>query len=92
MSDELIDALRSAGAGNLETFEAVIEEVGTGRVHRGHKAVNVIGLVSCAGLGASDPTCLNPAIDSTRARPAALQAGGAPGAAPSLRGGRREPE
>lgn len=63
MSGPLVDALRSAGVDNLDTYDAVIRETRTGREHHGYKAVNIIGLVKAAdessntkelGLGGKD--------------------------------------
>ncbi len=48
MSELLIDALRSAGVDNLDTYDAVIRETRTGREHHGYKAVNIVGLVKAA--------------------------------------------
>ena len=50
MQAEVVNALLECGVDNLETFDAVIREVDSGREHRGYRAVNIVGLV-----GASDP-------------------------------------
>ena len=54
MKMEVIDALQECGVDNLETFEAIIKEVDSGREHRGYRAVNIVGLISAADPEASD--------------------------------------
>jgi hypothetical protein len=66
MSDALIAALRQAGAENFQAFEAVIEDAGSGAVHRGYQAINILGLVDCADDEAG--LTLFPVIDGARAR------------------------
>jgi hypothetical protein len=66
MSDALITALRQAGAENFQAFEAIVEDEGSGTVHRGYQAINILGLVDCVDEEAG-PT-LFPVIDSARAR------------------------
>jgi hypothetical protein len=56
MSDDLIAVLRTAGVDNLDTYDAVIREVRTGREHRNYKAVNIVGLVDGADLAKSKYT------------------------------------
>ncbi|MBI5017321.1 MAG: hypothetical protein HZB55_17780 [Deltaproteobacteria bacterium] len=56
MSDELIGALRDAGVDNLDTYEAVIREVRTGREYKNYKAVNIVGIISGADMTKSDYT------------------------------------
>lgn len=52
-SDEMIAALRDAGVDNLQCFEATIHDPISGRDYCNYKAVNIIGLVSCADLAKS---------------------------------------
>jgi hypothetical protein len=68
MSSELLQALRSAGVDNLQVFDVAIHELASGTVHRSHKAVNVLGLVSCVDADAPNAAALYPAVDSRRAR------------------------
>jgi hypothetical protein len=53
MREDLLDALASAGVDNLQLFDAVLRDPGTGATHKNYKAVNVVGVVSAADLGAS---------------------------------------
>ena len=69
MSNDLIQVLHAAGVDNLQLFEAVIEDPASGRVHGGYKAVNILGLLSCADRDATEPV---PRIDPARARDLAL--------------------
>jgi hypothetical protein len=68
MSDELIATLLGLGVDNLQVFKASVEEMRTGKVHLGHKAVNILGLVRCVDADNSDPQSEYPAIDAARAR------------------------
>lgn len=55
MSPALVDALRKVGVDNLQTFPVYIEDAFTGEpLNREYLLVNVIGLISCACLDASD--------------------------------------
>jgi hypothetical protein len=56
MSDELIGVLQKAGVDNLDTYNAVIREIRTGKEHHNYKAVNIIGLVSGADMAKSQYT------------------------------------
>jgi hypothetical protein len=60
MRDDLLEALRSAGVDNLQTFPAVVLETG-GKQRRDYKAVNIVGLVSAADPEQS--TFMEPAVD-----------------------------
>jgi len=53
MSLELVNAFNKAGVDNLDTYDAIVREVRTGREHR-YKAVNIIGLVSGADMAKSE--------------------------------------
>lgn len=48
MRDDLIEALRESGVDNLDCYDAVIRETENGREYHNFKAVNIVGLVSCA--------------------------------------------
>jgi hypothetical protein len=52
-SDELIEALKSAGVNNLECYQVVLVNEQSHERWRDYKAVNIIGLVAAADLGAS---------------------------------------
>lgn len=54
MSARLIDELLSAGVNNLQCFDAVLTNKSTGETWHTHKAVNIVGLVSCADLSRSE--------------------------------------
>ncbi|WP_103072683.1 imm11 family protein [Aquimarina sediminis] len=55
MSPELVNALRSAGVGNLQTFPVDIKDTFTGEVLGvEYLLVHVAGLVSCADMGSSE--------------------------------------
>lgn len=56
MSMELLDALRKAGVDNLDTYDALVREVRTGREFIEYKAVNIIGLVNAADMEQSEYT------------------------------------
>jgi hypothetical protein len=48
-SRRLLDAIRSVGVDNLQTFDAELTDL-SGQVHTDYKAVNIIGAISCADL------------------------------------------
>ena len=50
MLEGMIDALRECGIDNLETYPAVITEVGSGQEHADYSAVNIIGAVKAADM------------------------------------------
>jgi len=54
MHRDMVDALRSAGADNLQAFAALISLKGSGETFHDHLVVNVVGVVSCANLAASE--------------------------------------
>lgn len=54
MHRELVAALQRAGVDNLQLFPAVITEDGRDTSISDYFVVNVVGLVSCAAVGASD--------------------------------------
>ncbi len=54
MRDDLVDALQHAGVDNLELFDAVVSDPNTGQSYTNYKAFNVLGLVACADMGASE--------------------------------------
>jgi hypothetical protein len=51
--DDLLKALRAAGADNLQVFPAVIRDPTANRDHPEYSAVNIVGVVSSADLGRS---------------------------------------
>jgi hypothetical protein len=53
MRDDLIRALQEAGVDNLQLFPAAIHDEVNAREHTDYKAVNIIGLVSCANMAQS---------------------------------------
>jgi hypothetical protein len=65
-SERMIKALTESGVDNLDLYDAVIRDVATGKSYREYKAVNIIGLVSCADLSRSDYTAPSgsPLIDT----------------------------
>jgi hypothetical protein len=56
MSDEFIAALQQAGVSNLQCFPAELKSRVDGTIWKNFQAVNVIGLISCADLNASEFT------------------------------------
>jgi hypothetical protein len=53
MHDDLIAGLREAGVDNIDVYDAVVRDDETGEEYPDFKAVNVIGKVAAADLGAS---------------------------------------
>jgi uncharacterized protein DUF1629 len=53
MSKRLVATLQSVGVDNLQTFPAEIRNSATGENIHDFVAVNIVGLVSCADVGAS---------------------------------------
>lgn len=51
--EDLLDALRGAGADNLQLFPAVIRNGASGAEHRDYRAFNVLGVVSGADTSRS---------------------------------------
>jgi len=54
MRRDMVDALRAAGADNLQSFPAVIALKNGSDEFHDHLVVNIIGTVSCANLAASE--------------------------------------
>ena len=54
MRNDLIGALREAGAENLELFPVLIEDPATGEVAENYKAFNIEGLAACTDMDASE--------------------------------------
>lgn len=53
MRDDVLAALRSAGVDNIQTFDAVLVNPETGERLANYKAYNIVGLVACADMQAS---------------------------------------
>jgi hypothetical protein len=56
MSNSFIAALQGAGISNLQCFPAELRSTVDGSVWKDYNAVNIIGLISCADLSASEFT------------------------------------
>jgi hypothetical protein len=54
MRDDVLATLTAAGVDNIQTFEAVLVNPDTGERHANYKAYNIVGLVACADMGASE--------------------------------------
>lgn len=54
--EDLIEALREAGVDNLDLYDAVVIDPDDGRRHTSYKAVNIVGAIAAADMGASDAT------------------------------------
>lgn len=54
MRDDLVHALQTSGIDNLELFPATIKDPKTGITTYNFKAFNIIGLVACADMDASE--------------------------------------
>ncbi len=54
MRDDLIARLRDAGVDNLQTFPAEIRDEQRKQQHTNYKAVNIVGVVSCANMAESE--------------------------------------
>jgi len=78
MRKDLIQALRDAGVDNIDVYDAVVVDPRDQKQVHDYQAVNIIGLVSAANLGASDYESFgeapsvdalfgNPVIDEKRA-------------------------
>jgi hypothetical protein len=69
-SDALIAAFKEAGVDNLQLFNAAIKNHIDGKTHTNYKAVNILGLISCANMkksklmGTSDSVFLDADFDS----------------------------
>lgn len=53
-SNDLIAAMREAGADNLDTYDVVLIDPEDGARYTTHKAVNIIGAISAADMAKSD--------------------------------------
>jgi hypothetical protein len=58
MSNRLVSILQSLGVDNLQTFPAVIKNKQTDELINNFLVINVIGMVSCANVAASESTPL----------------------------------
>jgi hypothetical protein len=56
------DALVAAGADNVDAYPAVIRDENAGRESTDYRFLNVVGVVSCADLAASDSRELGPGV------------------------------
>jgi hypothetical protein len=54
MRDDVVAALTAAGVDNLQYFDAVLVNPATGEQHTNYKAYNIVGLVACAEMDASE--------------------------------------
>jgi hypothetical protein len=54
--DDLIDAMRSFGVDNLQTFNVALQDPDNGQTYTNYKAVNVLGLISAADMAQSEAT------------------------------------
>ncbi|HTR55268.1 MAG TPA: DUF1629 domain-containing protein [Kofleriaceae bacterium] len=58
MTAKFLDVLRGAGVDNIQTFPAILTDSRTGAQCTDYSTVNVIGLVACANVPASDTSPL----------------------------------
>jgi hypothetical protein len=64
MSERLVKALQEAGVDNLDVYPAVIRNTRTGETRNDYRAVNIIGMVSCANMAESNtPAAAGDLID-----------------------------
>lgn len=63
MRDELIRKLQKAGVDNLQLFPALIRDEEKNREYADYKAVNIVGLISCANMDES--TRMDPEDDES---------------------------
>ncbi|WP_147445046.1 DUF1629 domain-containing protein [Corallococcus sp. CA053C] len=54
MHDSVRMALTSAGVSNIQYFDAVLKDPASGKELLDYKAFNIVGLVACADMGASE--------------------------------------
>lgn len=54
--DDLVDALAGAGVDNLDLYDVLVRDPDDGKTYSNYKAVNIIGVVSAADMGASKAT------------------------------------
>lgn len=53
MSRRLAAALAAAGIANIDYYDAVVQDLETGRIHTSHVAFNIVGTVAAADLSRS---------------------------------------
>lgn len=53
MRADVVAVLAAAGVDNIQYFDAVVKDPGTGQEYADYKAYNIVGLVSCADMQAS---------------------------------------
>ncbi len=54
MRDDLVSALHEAGVDNLQLFPAVVRDEEKNKEYLNYKAVNIVGVISCANMEASE--------------------------------------
>jgi hypothetical protein len=54
--DDLIEAMRSFGVDNLQTFNVELQDPDNGQTYTNYKAVNVVGLIAAADMAQSEAT------------------------------------
>jgi hypothetical protein len=59
--DDVIAALAAAGVDNIQYFDALLRDPASGTEYRDYKAYNIVGLVACADLAASQLMGTTPA-------------------------------
>ncbi|MDL1888838.1 hypothetical protein FBQ96_04515 [Nitrospirales bacterium NOB] len=52
--EDVIEVIRQAGVDNIQYFDAVLRDPSTGKEYRNYKAYNIVGLVACADMQASE--------------------------------------
>jgi|SRR5882762_2759105 len=52
--DDVIEVLRGVGVDNIQYFDAVLKDPSTGKEHANYKAYNIVGVVACADMQASE--------------------------------------
>jgi hypothetical protein len=50
---DVIDALQRSGVDNIQYFDAIVRDPGSGKEYRNYKAYNILGLVASADMRAS---------------------------------------
>ena len=50
MRDDVAEVLARAGVDNIQYFDAILKDPGSGREYRNYKAYNIVGLVACADM------------------------------------------
>lgn len=67
VNQSFLDALQEAGVDNVVAYDAEIVSEDGSIVHKGYKAINIIGLIKAAGLGTvftGDSRLIDASIDS----------------------------